>query len=398
MSRPDRLRKAALRAAHRAADAAFAPGGPMTRRESSALLGAAIGLAGAASRDEIRRVARRSSRPVVFYDALWSAPAAWRSFVVAGRPHLDAALARGRGVLVVPSHFGPYRWTAMALLELGLRVTLLVDERNQGLVDTDVAGRMDRLFPALAWDHFATVNSGDPAALWQLARALRAGRAVVMFADGNSGVEGLAAARGALTLPFLGQTIRVRPGIGALAANTDAAVLPVFAQDRGLAPPILRFDPPILRADAEPRPAFAPRVMHALFATLEREVRAQPTRWEEWWLLPRWLAGPPRLPPPRVRPPPRIPVTLPGLVGQRLCLARDDIWQLALGDRSEVCVLGTGAVAPADPTLVDLLAAAEREAPALAWARAQADPAVARATLRAAFDAGLVTLRRGRPG
>jgi lauroyl/myristoyl acyltransferase len=397
MSRTDRLRRAALRAAHRTADASFAPGSVMARREASALLGAAIGLAGAASRDEIRRVARRSSRPVVFYDALWSVPAAWRSFVVAGRAHLDAALARGRGVLVVPSHFGPYRWTAPALLELGLRVTLLVDERNQDLVDADVARRMDRLFPALAWDHFATVSSADPAALWQLARALRAARAVLMFADGNSGIDGLAAARGALTLPFLGQEIRVRPGIGALAANTDAAVLPVFAQDRGLDPPILRFDPPILRAAAEPRPGFAARVMRSLFATLEREVLAQPTRWEEWWLLPRWLASAPRLPPPRVRPPPRIPVTLPALVGQRLCLARDDIWQLWLGERPAVCVLGTGAVLPVEPALGDLLVAAEQGSPAIAWARAQPDPAAARHTLRAAFDAGLVSLRRDRP-
>ena len=397
MNRSDRLRRAALRAAHRAADASFTAGGAMARREGSALLGAAIGLAGAASRDQVRRVARRSSRPVIFYDEIWRRPAAWRSFVVAGRAHLDAALARGRGVLIVPSHFGPYRWIAPALLELGLRVTLLVDERNQGLVDADVASRMDRLFPALAWEDFATVNSGDPAALWQLARALRAGRAVVMFADGNSGVEGLAAARGALTLPFLGQEIRVRPGIGALAANTDAAVVPVFTQDRGQDAPILRFDPPILRAASEPRAGFAARVMGSLFATLEREIRAQPTRWEEWWLLPRWLAGPPRLPTPRVRPPPRIPVTLPALVGQRLCLSRDDIWQLSFGDRPAVCVLGTGAVVPADPTLCDLLVAAESETLALAWARAQTDPTAARVALRAAFDAGLVSLRRDRP-
>lgn len=398
MNRAHVHRLRALRAAHRGAEASFVPGGAMALREANAVIGAAIGLAGHASRDEVRRVARRASRRVVFYDALWADPAAWRPFVVAGRAHLDAALARGKGVVLVPSHFGPYRWIAPALLELGLPVTLLVDERNQGLIDADVSRRMDRLFPTLDWSVFRSVNSGDPAALWRLAQALRANRAVLMFADGNSGTEGLAAARGAQELRFLGQTIRVRPGIGALAANTDSAVVPVFTQDRGADPPILRFDPPVVRAAAEARKDFAARVMQELFAVLEREIVQQPTCWEEWWLFPRWLTGLPRLAVPATPPPPRIPVTLPGLVGQRLCLARDDIWVLPLRGRPEAWVLGSGAVIPADPTLCDLLAAAEREAPALAWARSQADTDRARSTLRTALDGGLVTLRRHHPG
>ena len=398
MSRAHADRKRALQAAHRAAEAAFVPGSAMALREASAVAGAAIGLAGRASRDEVRRVARRASRRVVFYDALWAVPDAWRSFVVAGRAHLDAALARGKGVILAPTHFGPYRWIAPALLELGLNVTLLVDDRNQGLVDADVSRRMDKLFPALDWSVFSSVSSGDPGALWQLARALRANRAVLMFADGNTGTGGLAAARGAQALPFLGQTIHVRPGIGALAANTDAAIIPVFTQDRGADPPILRFDPPILRGASEARPEFAARAMQTLFATLEREILQQPTRWEEWWLFPRWLTGPPQLPQSPVQAPSRIPVTLPALVGQRLCLARDDIWVLPLRSRPEAWVLGTGAIVPADPTLCDLLAAAEREAPALAWARSQPRSDLACNTLRAALHAGLVTLHRRRPG
>jgi len=382
-------------AAHRAAHLSFAPGAPLAVRQDQALLGAAIGLAGRATRTEIRRIARRASRRVIFYDHLWAQPQLWRDFELAGRQHFEVALARGEGLILVPSHFGPYRWITPALLQLGLRVALLVDPRGRGLVEADVAQRMDQLFPSLDWSVFRAIDSADPTALWQLAQALRAGRATLLFADGNSGVDGLAAERGAHHLTFLGQSIRVRPGIGALAAATDATILPVFCQDRGAAPPILRFDPPILRRPGEPKKLFTARAIEQLFAVLEREILAQPDRWEEWGLLPRWLEGPPTLPappPPPKRPPPNL--TQPALVGRRLRLIRDDLWLLGLAGRPELVLLAEGRSFPADPALASLIDAAESNLPVLPWLRGQPDPERAHAALRLALAAGLIELRR----
>ncbi len=287
--------RASRRAAHRAVLGSHsgAQAEMFARRQAAALTGAAIGLQGRATRAEIRRVARRSSRLVLYYDRLWSESETWEPFVIAGREHLDAALARGRGVIFVPSHFGRYRWVPLTLLELRLPVTLLVDERNHDLIEADVDARIDAMHHHLRPDIFATVESGDPSALWQLARALKGGSVTVMFADGNSGIDGQASPRGAQVIPFLGQSIYARPGIGALAATTDAPVVPIFCHERRDGRPILRFDPPILRAEGERRSVYRERVMLELFATLEREILAQPWLWEEWWILPRWLAADP---------------------------------------------------------------------------------------------------------
>jgi lauroyl/myristoyl acyltransferase len=393
---PNHQRRARA-AAHRAAHLSFGPGAPFAVRQDQALLGAAIGLAGRATRPEIRRIARRASRRVIVYDHLWAQPQLWRDFVIEGRNHLDAALARGAGLILVPSHFGPYRWIAPTLLRLGLRVALLVDPRGRGLVEADVAQRMDQLFPELDWSVFEAIDSGEPAALWQLARALRAGRATLLFADGNSGVDGLAAERGAHHLTFLGQSIRVRPGIGALAAATDAAILPVFCQDRGAAAPILRFDPPILRRPGEPKKLFTARAIEQLFAVLEREILAQPDRWEEWGIFPRWLEGPPRLPappPPPSRPPLAQSLTQPALVGRRIRLLRDDLWLLDLAGRPELVLLAEGRSYPADPALASLIDAAEADLPVLPWLRGQPDQRRAHAALHGALAAGLLGLHR----
>jgi len=364
------------------------------RRRAAALTGAAIGLQGRATRAEIRRVARRSSRLVLYYDQLWSESDTWEPFAIAGRRHLDAALARGRGVIFVPSHFGRYRWVPLALLDLRLHVTLLVDGRNHDLIEADVDERIDAMHHHLQPGIFDTVESDDPSALWRLARALKGGSVTVMFADGNSGIDGQASPRGAQIIPFLGQSIFARPGIGALAATTDATVVPVFCQERRDGPPVLRFDPPIYRGDDERRSVYRERVMLELFATLEREVLAQPWLWEEWWILPRWLAEAPVFPEIPAPPARRFSVTLPGLVGRRLCLPRDDIWALRGASGPEIWSFASGEVLREQIELAELLRAAEDGAPAGAWLGGRPSLEPARRALEGALDAGLVALQR----
>lgn len=391
------LAAAARRAAHRAVEASHrgATAEMLARREAAALLGAAIGLAGRASRAEIRRIARRTSRIVVYYDALWADEGAWEPFAVEGREHFDRAVARGKGVIVVPSHFGRYRWVPTALLDLGAPVTLLVDARNHHLLRGE-ADRLDpRYRPTLRPDAFETVDASDPASLWQLTRALRGGRVTVMFADGNSGVDGQASPRGAQRVPFLGQEIHVRPGIGALAATSGAAIVPVFLHEPKRHRPVLRFEPPLVRDAGEGAAAFRERAVAALFGTLEREVLRQPWLWEEWWILSRWLAGPPRLPASPPTTPRRFALTMPGLCGRRLHLSRHDLWVHTTGGVHELWDLSRGTLRAVDDELAALLTAAEQGAPALAWVRARPSPPAGLATLRRAIDDGLLELAGG---
>ncbi len=387
------LRRAAIRAGLRASRGPAR--GLVLQRELGALRALTCTL-GQRPRSAIRRIARRSSQRLLIYDQLWSTPEAWPRFSIEGREHLEAAVAGGRGVILAPAHFGPYRWLSIALLELGLHVTLLVDARNQTLVDSDVAARMKPIFPKLDWSVFETVNSADPLALVGLVKALRRGRAVVMFIDGNSGMNGRLDPRGALRLDLLGREILVRPGIAALSASADVPILPIYIEDAGERGAILRIEPPIARAPKEGRKIYRARAMTTLFSALERWILAAPERWEEWWLLSRWFATPPDSAAPSTPAGAEaIRLALPALVGSALEVGRPELWRLdeSEGQARVVDVL-RGDAFELDPATAGLFSAAERGTSATSWMRAQESLRHAKRTLGQALEVGLVRLVR----
>ncbi|MGB1276725.1 MAG: lysophospholipid acyltransferase family protein, partial [Nannocystaceae bacterium] len=327
-----------------------------------------------------------------YYELRWQRAQAWPRLALHDRPRLDRAVQRSRGVILAPAHFGAYRWLAIELVAQGYPVTLLVDPENQEAVEQDVSMRMQEVFPELGWDRFDTVSSGETSALWSLARALRKGRIVVMFADGNSGTEGRAAPKGALHIPFLGHTIRVRPGIAALAATTGASILPVYAH-ASKRHHVARIDPEILRPTKEPKKVFINRAMTMLYQGLEREIERRPGDWEEWWLLPHWIVGRPNLPE-RCPPTRRLTLTGPSLVRRRLKLVDPGIWAIQLDQQAEVLDLAQGSSLGNAPLLTDLIDACEQNLPVRQWLDRQAEPRDAKALLQQLYRAGIVALPR----
>lgn len=69
-------------------------------------------------------------------------------FHVVGREHLDAALARGRGVYVALSHFGPHHIIAVLFALLGYR-TAMVRDPKEGPLRRFVQDRLHRKYPEL---------------------------------------------------------------------------------------------------------------------------------------------------------------------------------------------------------------------------------------------------------
>ncbi len=365
--------------------------GAFDERIETALIGAVVGLAGRMSRAAIRRVARRAALRLPYYEVLWRNRSAWRRIAIHHEPELRRRINEGQGVILAPAHFGPYRWLAIELVARGYPVTLLIDPDNQASVDTDVRARMQQVFPDLDWGRFETVNSGEPTALWQLARALQRGRVVLMFADGNSGIDGRAGRRGALHLTFLGQTIRVRPGIAALAGTAGVALIPVFPHEHRRYP-TFRLDQPIAREPEESKRAFRERAMRELYARLEREILARPGDWEEWWLLPQWLEGPPKVASSRQPQDKPLRVSGPALVGRKLVLLDAATWSLPV--RGDVFDFANRHSLGRDPELVRLVWAAEQEMSARTWLTQQDDPSRAKQWLRELHRVGIVTARR----
>ncbi len=133
---------------------------------------------------------------------------------VRGREHLDAALAKGHGVIALGFHLGNFVLLSAAMAVAGCPVHSLIrfldDERLMNLVLHHSPSFHTRLIPALPRQQ----------AVKRILTALRDNGAVLMLADNLK--------RGELETTLFGQPVRTARGVASLALRTRAAVLPVY--------------------------------------------------------------------------------------------------------------------------------------------------------------------------
>jgi KDO2-lipid IV(A) lauroyltransferase len=138
-----------------------------------------------------------------------------------GLERLDAALAQGKGCILISGHLGNFDYAVRHFSNLGYKLTItqehLKPERLHQLV-TQV-----RAFPGVTW---ALVDS--PTGLRQLFGALRRNEIVIMPADRDIQGHGE-------VVPLFGDPARLPIGGVQLAQRTGAAMLGVFPHRNGLA-------------------------------------------------------------------------------------------------------------------------------------------------------------------
>jgi phosphatidylinositol dimannoside acyltransferase len=146
-------------------------------------------------------------------------------FVVSGREHLDAAIARGRGCIVLASHFGAHMLPAHWLFREGYPLRFYMERPRH------VSRFMLQHFKTegpLGQDKLFISRQGVPAdsasSILRAARALKAGMLLYLAGDVRW--------TGKLTEPasFLGQTMRFSTTWVTLAAMTGAPVVMVFCR------------------------------------------------------------------------------------------------------------------------------------------------------------------------
>lgn len=194
---------------------------------------------------------------------------------VAGREHLDAALARGRGAVVALTHSGNWDVVgAWAVQRHGGFVTVAERLRPEALFRRFVDYRESLGFEILPM-------TGGEAPVRGLLRALRAGRIVCLVADRDLSRHGVG-------VDFFGHRAAMPPGPAALAAATGAALLPLgcwFTEgstDRATGGEGwgFRIGPPVPVATPDDVPS-ATQAMADAFAT---EIAERP---EDWHMLQR---------------------------------------------------------------------------------------------------------------
>jgi KDO2-lipid IV(A) lauroyltransferase len=203
-----------------------------------------------------------------------------RRIPVTGREHLDAALAKGKGVLVLSAHLGNFFLVGCRLAVEGHAASVLVNQPRDGRF----AQLMDRYRLQVRQ---RTIHARPRrGALRELGLVLRRNEIAVMIADEYRKADGIA-------VTLFGMTVFARRGPATLALRNGAAVLPACLIRRPDDSLQLVIEPELELARTGKTKEDVRENTVRMTQWLERTVRDYPDQWN-WMNIPS--PGPRRAP------------------------------------------------------------------------------------------------------
>jgi len=136
---------------------------------------------------------------------------------IRGRDQLDRTLDKGKGAIILVSHFGSFRMVLPALGFNGYKVNQLVGNpelKHHRKVDRLLFGYREKEYDALPVNFIRTDLSIRP-----VIKALKNNELVVIAYDGREGSDWV-------EVPFLGKTGKISAGPVRMSAMTGAALIP----------------------------------------------------------------------------------------------------------------------------------------------------------------------------
>lgn len=193
-----------------------------------------------------------------------------------GLENLEAARARGRGVILFTGHLGAWELSSFALSALGYPMSFLVRRIDNPLVEQLIDKTRTR---------FGNRSIDKRAAARAMLRTLRSGEMLGMLVDLNTQPhEGI-------FVDFFGIPASTTTGFASIALRTDATVLPIFVPwDEERQRFLLRIDPPLnITPTGDEQEDI--RLFTAQFTSvIEKYVRRYPDQW--LWIHKRWNTRP----------------------------------------------------------------------------------------------------------
>jgi KDO2-lipid IV(A) lauroyltransferase len=185
---------------------------------------------------------------------------------VSGKEHLDAAVAAGRGAVLLTAHMGNWELGSVLLGAQSLPISIV--HIKDAFADVDSHRRLlhgDRV-------EEISIEPGTGLSSLPVLRALRAGRLVAMQGDRDFDGRGIPAS-------FCGEIVRFPRGPFVVALLTGAPVLPVFITYTESYRFEVRFGEPIRVASSGDRERDLADAVARWALVLEAEVRRAPTQW-----------------------------------------------------------------------------------------------------------------------
>lgn len=204
-------------------------------------------------------------------------PESLRRFITCeGLENLEAAQARGQGVILFTGHLGAWELSSFALSAFGYPMSFLVRRIDNPKIEPLVERTRTR---------FGNRSIDKRAAARPMLRLLREGGTLGLLVDLNTlPHEGV-------FVDFFGIPASTTASLATLALRTDAAVLPVFvpwdAERRRF---VLRIDPPLEIEPTGDRERDVQRLTAQFTKVIETYVRRFPEQW--LWIHKRWNTRP----------------------------------------------------------------------------------------------------------
>jgi KDO2-lipid IV(A) lauroyltransferase len=197
-------------------------------------------------------------------------------FEIRGLEHVDAALARGKGVVIATAHLGPYELAAACLASKGYKVAGMVENLAPELLDALTAYR------SATGMEIVNMKDGLRAAY----RVLGQNYVLCLVAD-----RAIGEARSAIEVPFAGGVRAVPIGPAVFAQATGAALITAFASPHPAGSPryLMEFDAPLYaegRDEAERQ-----RLMSIVVERMVAAIRRNPDAW--FVFQPNWITREP---------------------------------------------------------------------------------------------------------
>ncbi|WP_411971957.1 hypothetical protein ACLCDV_18915 [Sphingobacterium sp. Lzh-3] len=193
---------------------------------------------------------------------------------------LLGSLQSGPPRILVLFHLGMHAFLPQVLAEAGIQFDLLLDRK--------VFARHQTLFAALQQERqeqgacFRFLMSDDPQVLLKARSAIKAGRHLLIFADGNSGTSDQIDKK--VKISFLANDLFVRKGIALLSALLGTSILPISHRTVAGKQQLL-LGTAIEQLPNEKREIYIQRSMQLLYDFLADQIRNEPWRWECWGYL-----------------------------------------------------------------------------------------------------------------
>jgi Kdo2-lipid IVA lauroyltransferase/acyltransferase len=195
---------------------------------------------------------------------------------VEGREHVEAAMARGRGALLVTAHIGNWELHGLAHGWMFGAIGVIARPLDNPALD-------ERLCAVRAQGGNTVISKRK--ALATVLRLLREGRGVAVLIDQN------VQEKDGIFVEYFGRPAATTTVAAALALKTGCALVPSHTVLRPDGTYRLIYDPPLAWRASGDRRADVAAITQELTRVIERWVRDTPEQW--LWMHRRWKTQPP---------------------------------------------------------------------------------------------------------